>query len=58
MKPEDVRDACETLDGGNVAAFCRRVGISRPAYYRAVDPSTPVPPLTAFKVKEQTDADR
>jgi ACT domain-containing protein len=51
MKPEDVLIACHELDADNVVAFCKRVGISRPAYYRAINPTTPVTELTAFKVR-------
>jgi hypothetical protein len=49
MTPRDVERACKRLDAGNVAAFCKRVGISRPSYYRAL--KGPVTELTAFKIK-------
>lgn len=49
MTSADLERACQQLTGGNVSAFCREVGITRPAYYRALKngPSE----LTALKVE-------
>lgn len=50
MTPADLTRACQQLSGGNVAEFCRAIGISRDSYYRALKdgPSE----LTTLKVKD------
>lgn len=51
MTSKELEAACKRLDGGNVTKFCKRVGIDRRTYYRAME-SGVVHPLTAYKVKE------
>jgi transposase-like protein len=50
MTPADLRAYCQKLSGGNVADFCRAVGISRDTYYRQARDGAQVSDLTRFRV--------
>lgn len=56
MTPADLARACQQLSGGNVAEFCREVGIHRATYYRQAKPGAKVSELTALKVKQEMES--
>lgn len=57
MTPAELASYCQRLCSGNVAEFCRAVGISRDTYYRQTRPGSKVSDQTRWRVTQYMHGD-